>query len=131
MANLRKVSPDAELSKGIWVTYYEDIEARVARINNPEYLEKLRKLSQPYMSDIQAGRFPDADMEALVMEAAAETILVDWRGMQDDEDKDVEYSPEQALAYLREYPDFYNFVMRIANSAEMYRKQDEAKTAKN
>ena len=54
-----------------------------------------------------------------IKEAAAKTILLDWKGFQDEDEEgnlvDVPYSPEQSVAYLDGYDALFKFVQDKAN----------------
>jgi len=68
----------------------------------------------------------DADVaDTLMRDAIAETILLDWEGLLDDEGKLIPYSKEEAKKALA-IEDFYREIFEMANQRELFTLEDEA-----
>jgi hypothetical protein len=54
----------------------------------------------------------------------AKFVLLDWKNIQDDDNKDVPYSKEMALKWLTEHSDFYRLVLDLSQDAGLYRDDE-------
>lgn len=133
----------AELG-GVWVTAEAGLRLCVARMNNPKYVAKLRELTLPYQEQLRQAtkryrkdgekRADKKDdlapelLEELMMQAASETILLDWQNLAEPDPEDpsklvpVPYSSEKALEYFKKYRDFWLMVLEISNDEALYRE---------
>lgn len=81
---------------GVWVTVEHGVRLRVARMNNPKYLARLRELMRPHQAELRLGRTryvvdgkeaPPRDtasdelLEKLSIQAMARTILLGWENL--------------------------------------------------
>lgn len=108
-------------TEGAWVDYRPGVRLRIARVNNPNYDALLRKLGKPYRSQLRREDLAGDVLDDIVRKVFAETVLLDWEGIEDDDGKPVPYSKEQALAYLTDIPDFYRDVQELAGQAALFR----------
>jgi len=136
MSNLKKLfgtNPAAEIS-GVWVTYGSGIRVRVARYNNGNHVIKLAALRKPHWKQLQRQ-----DVEALTLEAElrtraiAETVLLDWEGITEDDGTPIAYSKEKAFEFLNDpaLHDFREFVFTEAMDQAKYRDEAIEDAAKN
>jgi len=120
-------------SKGVWVPYELGIELKVARLGNPGYQESLVKLTdarKALMGSIELSQDQRMDVQK---EAVARTVLMDWRGIEDDQGNPVPFSPDKALEWFRD-PELwrlYTFVLMVGLEEERFRKTVLEAAAKN
>lgn len=117
--NINKLRVDADKANtGVWVTWVEDIEVLIARMGNTAFKDKVRKLSTAYGNHLED---PEVQQK-LAIKAAPGTIVLDWRGITDDDDNPVEYSDDQCFEYLNdpELARFVDWVMVQANSTDNF-----------
>lgn len=134
MARLSKLRVDTnKVVNGVWVKYREDIEFLVARNPNPKFNAKLDELFYPHLASIRAKTFDSKLDEALTLEAVCEFILLDWKGLEDDNDKPIKYSKEKAMEIMgnEEYQDIYKFILLMSKSSALYRYQEVEAASKN
>jgi len=95
----------------VWVPYGDDgLELKIRPIGSKEfdaYVNRQFKIRRVTKS---------LDEEEVGKEAAANTVLIDWRGLIDDDDQEIQYSPEQALKLFKEAHRFYKDVIQISRS---------------
>lgn len=134
MAKLQTVKENKQReAKGVWVAYEIGIEFKVARMGNPKFQAKVRELSAPHIKQIRNGELPQAKMEAIQMEAVAETILVGWRNIEDDDGKALRYSVKRAKEILadEELRDIYDFILSEAGNQANYAVEVAEESVKN
>lgn len=113
----------ARETEGVWVEFGDGAEVLVARAGNSRHEALARKLRKPHEVRFRNGNLPP-DLElALGIEAMAQTILLDWRGFEDDAGQPVPYSTEAARQKLAELRDFREAVSLIASDMELYRTE--------
>lgn len=124
MAKISRLRLREDANDGVWVPYALDIELCVARMPNPRYDAYIKKLQRPVLRQIREETLPDDQLQEIVREAMAHTVLTGWRNIQDDDGADVAYSPDRALAYFKdpEYADLLEFVHQHARKAANYRR---------
>lgn len=121
-----KTDKTAEVA-GVWVEMDEGVEIRVARLNNEKARDERRKLEKPYRNFQQV---PDKVSEEIMRKVVARTVLVDWRGLTDEDGKAVPYSAEKAEELFVAYPDFLNDVVGASMARETFQAQ-ATEAAKN
>jgi hypothetical protein len=116
---------DSELETGgVWCDVGEGLRVLVARARNVKFREYVRQLMKPHLRKVRRGKIDPDLLEDINRKATAKTILLGWEDLQDDDGKDVPYSPEKAEEYLKEFPDFAEIVMEFATDVDLYRERD-------
>lgn len=134
---LDKFKSDGQLAlEGVWENIEDGLEVRVARMNNPRYREHLRKLTRTRLK--HGRRIPgggsDVSFDMLLelqQRAVATNILIDWKGLEDSDGKEIKYSVEEALKIFDSHPDFYDMIIEIAQDVELFRGEDLAGAEEN
>jgi hypothetical protein len=106
---------------GVWV----DVDGngtriKVARINNARYKKYFQKITKPYKRQIRNGTLSEDLAEKLLVDALANTILLDWKGFT-KEGQDFPYSVDNARSFLAESADFRDLVSDAATEMETFR----------
>ncbi len=95
--------------EGVWVNIMGPFDVRVARANNPRYRSVFQRLFTSALQENNADGMedlPEGMFDQIQTEAMAETILVGWRGIHDEDGKVIPYSKEKSLEILSN-PDAY------------------------
>lgn len=124
--NSMSVDTDAEIS-GVWFDIGDGCRVKVARMNNPKYIELFNSLVKPYKQGGRTIGLSEAKQTEIVAEAMAETILVGWEKLYIAGQK-VPYSTAKAreiLADPQRQP-FMSLIINLAQSNEVYRVQEIA-----
>ena len=109
--------------EGVWVDVDGNgTKIKVARINNPRYKKYFQKITKPYKRQIRNGTLAEELAEKLLVDALANTILLDWQGFT-KEGADFPYSVDNARSFLQESADFRDFVSDAANEMENFRAE--------
>ncbi len=116
--------------EGVWIPLSATARIKVARIGNPKHTSALKRLSQPYVKPgMRLTDLDDAVYTSVARQAIAETILVDWEGIEKDGNP-LHYSKEAALDACG-MEDFYTLVVNAASSLETFRAARLEAIAKN
>jgi len=123
MASLAKFKTDTSLeNNGVWIPAGDGLELKIARMNNPKYVEYIRVKGQHLRAICAATNSTPPEMIPIIRGAVASTILLDWKGLNDEAGKPIEYSPEVASKVFDEYPEFYGLVLKLADEPNNFRE---------
>lgn len=118
-----KITEFKTTTEARWFPIGQGAKVLVARAGNPKNREYIREHGKGLKHGVQAG-FANEELLELTREATANTVLVGWEGIEDDKDKPIEYSPEAALKIFKEYPEFLELVLSIANDRANFRDSE-------
>ena len=116
--------------EGVWQDFGSGAKMKIARIGNSEYQKVFQKISKPHRKSIRRGTLADDVAEKLLVEAMAESILLDWEGVEDG-GVALPYTKENAIRVLLEYKDLRDQVTEIANEMESFKAEEDAEAEKN
>ncbi len=138
---LSKYKTDTNAAKeGVWVTMEGTFEIKIARSNSPKFQTFFQKHARGkgrrFLKGAAKGSLDSDSIEALkpvMKEAAARCLIVDWRGLQEEDGSEIPYSEEKAVEILinPEYEDLFNDVLEAAQDQELYRAEEDASDAGN
>lgn len=115
----------AKSEDGIWreVVRGTGFECRIARHNNSRFRAALESRIIDLSRDSQKEPTAEQYAEATLM-AFCSCVLVDWRGLEDDDDKPIDYSPEKAFEILSDpqYADLRESIESISQDQKAYRR---------
>ncbi len=114
---------------GVWVPISQDARLKIARTNNPNFRRVFRKLIAPYTAAIRTNSLSDDLDEKIMVQAMAETILVDWQGITENGEP-VPYTVEKAKEYLMHEP-FREMVSTFSRDLELFKQAQDEETEKN
>lgn len=122
---------DDKLSvEGKWVPIGKNAELKIARLNNESYREFIKKKLKPYKSAMRAGAVDDDLLNAVVIQAMARHVLLDWKGLK-EKGKPLVYSIEECERVLKEKEQFRELVAALANDADLFREAELEDGTKN
>lgn len=117
---------DAALEEeGVWMRLRKgDAEVLVARAGNKQHEDLVRRLRKKHGQGRRGDELPRDVEEAIALEALSRTILLGWKGIEDDDGVEIPYSPEKARELLKLSRDFRIEVTEIATEMEVYRREE-------
>jgi len=116
--------------EGVWIEYAQGFSMLVARLGNSKCQSYLRKLRKPYTRQIQKGTLSDEVAQDLLKKAISKYVLLDWKGLIEDNGKSIPYSEEKALELLS-HRDFLEAVTDLAMDQELFKQEAEGTIEKN
>lgn len=110
---------------GVWVKGPDGVEYLIARLGNPRAQKLAERLMRPHRSAQRKGSLDPKVVEAITRKVMAETILLDWRGL------DTPYSSELGERLFEKLPDFSEFIADYAGQMKLFQEEEEEEAQKN
>lgn len=143
--SLNKYRTDPKLSKeGVWVAYPANKDGSIpafklarASAQNSKYAMAIRKLAEKTVTSTGTPDFSklgDADLSGVELDIFIDSILVDWRHIQPNDDgEEIPYSQEAAKMFFGsdEWFDLYIELSTQANNIANFRVKQLEAEAKN
>lgn len=143
MAGLRKrYNTDTSLEEeGVWVDFGDGLKVRVRRLSSKHSRDTRRKLEKPYSTQFRGREMPDSLQEQLLNKQLAESIVVDWEGVDDPYAKNAEgkeapslpCTPDNVLKIMSdpEFKDFREDILTAAMERTTFEKEQREVAEKN
>ena len=110
--------------EGVDVTYY-GVTLTVARANNTNFKHQFRTLIAPYKYQMENNQnIPQDVSEDIMLKCYAKSILVGWKGLKDEDGKEIPYSNEKAYELLKEDEDAFEFVKNQSNNMDSFLNEE-------
>lgn len=115
-----------------WVDY-SGIQFKIARIPNPRFEEYLAGIKGAQGRKLREGTLEFRESSKLNRDVVGRFVILDWKDMQDDDDKEIPYSKEKALEIVHDdrYYDLYLFLQEAARDLDTFRAEQEAESLGN
>lgn len=122
---------EEKAKKGIWVPYMNGVKFLIGRANSVAYNKHVANSYKEHETALQQDT-PEADKlgQRLIAEAVAETELLDWEGVVDEEGEVLPYSKEKATEYLM-IDEVFEFVKSHSAKRENWRVSSTKNMGKN
>lgn len=124
---------DKTLEKEGIVLDYGDFKIKVARAGgaNAAFQKALAAKVRPYKRQLDAGTIPDDVAEKLFLDVYAESVVLGWEGVTDENGKPLPYSKENAVKLFSDLPDLFRDVQNQAAAISNFRAEVTEDTIKN
>lgn len=111
----------------------ETIAFQIARAGgqNVRYVKAIEAKTKPYRMQIQAGTIDPEIAARLMREVFAESVVIGWEGVEDENGQLLTYSPEAAATLFEQLPELYALLQEQAQNVALYRKEVLDNVAKN
>lgn len=111
----------------------ETIAFQIARAGgaNIRYAKSVEAKTKPYRMQIQAGTIDPEIAARLMREVFAESVVIDWEGVEDEDGNSLAYSPGAAANLFEQLPELYALLQEQAQNVALYRKEVLDDVAKN
>ena len=139
MSLYKSFKTDANLEKsGIELEYGENskgqpILIRIARAGgaNSAYNKRLEVLTKPYRRQIQTETVDNKVLEKIVAQAFAETVVLGWEGVEDEDNNDLPFSVDNVVKLFTDLPDLYKDIQEQAQKTALFRQEILEADSKN
>jgi hypothetical protein len=123
---LSELAADLDMEEaGVWVPYRDEVEFKIAAASSKRAMSAYRKHLRPVERRIAAGNIKEDEAAVYVARFIARGLLLDWRGVDDDDGNPLAYTPALGEQVLTQ-PDM-KYVRRFIQ--ESAAEQDVFKTA--
>lgn len=121
----------AKAEEGSTIDMGDGLKVTVTRIGCKSYQNMIKKLTAPHQRAIRNKTLDDSVYEEIMNKCLAETILIGWEGLQDEDGAEILYSKAKAYELLTnpEYKDFKDTISDLANEQEVFRQGEVETTA--
>jgi hypothetical protein len=107
---------------GVWLPGGAGLELLVARWNNSIFEEEIARLQEEMGARFVIAGSPDVEQNReIIRRAAAKTILLGWKNLEEEDGSPIEYSVEKAYQLMTDMPEFYRLVVQLANNINNFR----------
>lgn len=124
-----KTNPDIEKS-GVFLQYgtTEDgrpIQIKVARAggSNTKFTKLMEQRAKPFRRQIQAGTADSKQMEKLVREVYAQSVVLGWENVQDENGNDMPFTVENCIKLFEDLPDLYTDLVQQSQEAALFKAE--------
>lgn len=134
MSIYKKFATDAglEAEKGVTIDYGDfSITIKRAGGANKEYVKVFSQKVKPYRLMMQAGNMADEKAAQIMAEVYAETVIIDWKGITDENGKKLAFNRENCIKVLTDLPDLFSMIQAEAERVSNFRKEETEAEAKN
>ncbi len=135
--NQFKTNSDYE-KDGIWLEYSVDEKGKSTRIKiaraggtNIKYAKILETKFKPYRRALQTETLDNATADKLLREVFAESIVLDWENVTDENGKKLAFSKENVIKVLEDLPELWADIREQANKMVLFRQEAQEIAAKN
>lgn len=119
--------------EGVWEDLGDGAGLLIARMGNKRFAEGYAAIPRGTRRMIESDKLSDDAVDDIICKLLAETILLDWKGVEEG-GKEVPYSKETAADFLKRYPDFRQMVWTISEEQNRFHQdsiEDDAKNSKS
>lgn len=112
-------------NEGVWCPIDAVTDIKIARYGNRIFQRALKRVMKPHKVMIDRGTLDDDTADKLLVEALAEGILIDWRGMT-RKGAPLEYSRSAAVDVLtdKRLRDFREMVVMLSQDMQLFRDEE-------
>jgi hypothetical protein len=111
--------------EGVWCPVDVKTDIKIGRYGNRTFQRALKREMQPYKRLIDRDALDDETADKVLVNAIAEGLLLDWRGMTRDGEP-LPYSREAAIEILsnKQFRDFRQLVVELAQDMQLFREEE-------
>jgi len=120
---------------GAWVTVNEiyGLKIRIRRLRSDAAIKAYERITRELFGEQKIRRPEDltrVQSLEILKRQLADSVLIDWEGVYDEDGEEVPYSKEAAMAMM-EMKDFREFVYQAANERDTFREKADEDAEKN
>lgn len=99
---LSELAADLELEEeGVWVPVQGEFEVKLCAASSKRAQKAYRKYLRPHERKIAAGAMKDEEIVPIVAKYIAHGLLLDWKGVEGDDEKPLPFSVDVAEQTLK------------------------------
>jgi hypothetical protein len=100
---LSEMAADLDMEEaGVWVPYKDEVEFLIAAASSKRAVKAYRKFMRPAERRIATGNIKEEAATLIVAQFIAHGLLLDWRGVDDDDGNPLAYTSALGLEVLQQ-----------------------------
>lgn len=109
--------------KGIWLNY-GDFKIKIARAGggNKRFEASCKNRLKGYERALQIGALSNDKANELMQEIYAESVILDWENVTDEEGKPIPFNKENVLKVLKDLPELFKDLEENARKVALFRQ---------
>lgn len=126
MSNIKKMfGTDKDLETHGVVIDYGEFTVTIARAggSNQKFNRLLEAKTKPHRRIIETENMDQKLANKLLMEVYAQTVVLDWTGVLDDEGNPIPFSAEACIEQFKDNKDFFDDIQSQATRAALFRTE--------
>lgn len=130
----KQFQTDKELESGKGVTLqYDGFSITIHRAggSNKKFGLTLAEKMRPYRQRFERGTLDNETSQRILVETYAEAVVIGWKDVVGADGKKMAFNVGNAVKLFTDLPDLFDDVKSQANSASVFRQENEAVEAKN
>ena len=99
--------------------------------SNSRYTRAIDRLTKPHRRHISNGSMDPKQMEKILVEVYAESVVLKWSGVTDREGVELPFTKANAIKLFTDLPDLFRDVKEQAENMQLFRVEMLDEAAKN
>lgn len=126
-------STDASVENQGITLDFGDFAIRIARAGgaNKKYAKALVRILKPYRKAIATNTIAEKKQNELMAEVYAETVILDWVGVNDKDGVEMPFNKENCVKLLTDLPVLFQQIMADAENFNNFKAVEVENVAKN
>lgn len=132
IGELYSTDKDKEID-GVWheigfTTKGEPICFKIARFggkNSAKLEQALAQYHKPFARLIESGKMPQETQDELLAKSLTDTLVQDWKGVKDQNDKEVKFTKQLCVETLTKYPDLMVEIQNFARNLNNFKPDED------
>ena len=131
MSLYKQFKTDQSIEKAGIILHYgsnskgQPIEFRVARAGgaNDQYAKVMELKTKPHRRQIQNETIDLATLERILREVYAQTVVIGWSGVEDENGNDLPYTVENCIKLFADLPDLFKDIQEQTQKSALFRQE--------
>lgn len=121
---INELMTDPKLERdGVWIEFDSETSFKIASAETTSYLELIEAKLKPFRSAKRSGTFDHETRRRLSIEAIAEGVLLDWKGVNMG-GKPLPFTRDNAILVLSRVKEVLDFVSNSASDLSNFRAKE-------
>lgn len=129
MSIFSQFSTDAKKeAEGVKITFGPNKDGSIPSVtilragkSNKRYAKVLEAVTRPYRRQLELGTLDNDTAEKLFKKVFADSVVLGWEHIQEDDGTEIAFSKEAAVALFEKLPEFYDELQKQANLVSNFR----------
>jgi hypothetical protein len=112
-----------QIDNGIW-REFEGSEFLIASSASIKFMRTMARLQKPFRRQLEKNELDPAEQQKMLIQALSQSILLDWKGVQNKAGEDVKYTTTDGAKALKN-PAFREFVMEVSSDLANFKAEEK------